>query len=1307
MKHRAAGVLPVAPCVNLRRLTPGNGSQAKEPRKTTNGRPSSPGHLPEPIHCHRRHHHHSINASPLRNAKSHDLPPKTIIATTTTTATSSLHKSHRWQYRRGWTGAALLLLGLSVTAAAAAAAPADDGTTATQPNSAPLQSDIMQAEEPAAYPAVLALAGQSQYYGSGREGGQQQQHQQQRCALTEHTCTNGRCIPWNKYCNNVNDCGDGSDEPRFCTRCNRTYYGNIGLTYNLELHRPKEDRIPYVCILTFTAEGGIYGDIVQVTLDSFTLGRFVSYTENGCPDGYLQVAEAKRANVGGMWCGTTWGPAIFYSDTNSLVMTIKLFKLSRDQSGYNFDFRIQYKMLSRASAVVRYGGLRHSYIPPWTNVTYIPHYPLIEDFTNSTAHSEHQTYGDGGGQQGRNRMALQQGHHPGELPGAYHSGAYDNVTRYGTLPYGTLPTSSPGNRGHSPSVSWNGRTGPSGSQDWMTPGSQAPGPSRALNYTEPLYYLGDLMQGTFCSRIFTNCDKKVCRLQSPNFPGIYPRNLTCYFAVRQHDVPPGKHAFIVISQPKGNLVWISTEASSTGTSASSSSAGRADEKEKNKPRLRTWNECDSVQDSTNPKWKSTDYITVYDGYTTRDPIILKICGGGQAIPQAISSGPELLVEFTTSPYGTFNTPQTSGHSLHGFQLEVSVRFVDVQTPTYTKSKRICEFWLRGTGHGVLQNPLHSLAPNTTCLYHLQGTEARALDAINIPRRSGALSTSPTRFKVWLSVMKFELAPEFGATEEQLLQYQTKEDCSGMLRIWDGPLREVPVCKDIDCMTTDKDGTQRSSIRFGANTTNIIARYCRGSVPRSCDHGILNVSSSRPCTLSESFISSSDFVTLELKTSDSTVLRPLQFALRYEFVDLLQDGTAIAGESECSRRFASSQMERKGPHPVRSVRNIFLFGRGGARHLHCIYRFEAQRGERVRIEITRAMTGNRTCDSRVDPDTGRSYCFGDSSARVEIFERPWHESILFPRGCICNSTNNSFLPIVFTSTGREVEIHFRAANMTNVDDPDTLSFEASYEFVKGPMMCKDVRRKNAITGVVNLSSGDIECRNRPWLIEPSYDRYLYIRLKALFLRRFNPAIPLPYNASFSVVTPIRCHTKSRVIITNGEGISVTACPLPEDTNHRHVVEVFSAGWSRKHPFFGAEASRVVSIEFLNPEDGSYAFSWLELTKRSTASYALVQEECPYLCPDLNACVNASIWCDGIEQCPSGEDEAFTHCSALLRLPAEVLAGLSVLLLVLCCGLFGYIYRKIRRNCRRTSVLQTRLKSLSSMDTAVFEDKEVIC
>lgn len=44
-------------------------------------------------------------------------------------------------------------------------------------------------------------------------------------------------------------------------------------------------------------------------------------------------------------------------------------------------------------------------------------------------------------------------------------------------------------------------------------------------------FLGELIDGTYCSRIFTDCDKKKCRLQSPNFPGLYPRNLTCYYAV--------------------------------------------------------------------------------------------------------------------------------------------------------------------------------------------------------------------------------------------------------------------------------------------------------------------------------------------------------------------------------------------------------------------------------------------------------------------------------------------------------------------------------------------------------------------------------------------------------------------------------------------------------------------------------------------------------------------------------------------------------------------------------------------------------
>lgn len=169
----------------------------------------------------------------------------------------------------------------------------------------------------------------------------------------------------------------------------------------------------------------------------------------------------------------------------------------------------------------------------------------------------------------------------------------------------------------------------------------------------PEYYLGDLISGTYCSRIFSDCDRKNCRLQSPNFPGVYPRNLTCYYAVRQHEVPQGKHALIVVKQPNGQLVSIRSQKALYAAQQERGNNGRE---------LKFWQQCDEVQ----------DYVTVYDGYTTRDPVILRFCGGGVPVPEAISSGPELLVEFTTSPFGTFLQPVTS-QSLHGFQLEVEVR----------------------------------------------------------------------------------------------------------------------------------------------------------------------------------------------------------------------------------------------------------------------------------------------------------------------------------------------------------------------------------------------------------------------------------------------------------------------------------------------------------------------------------------------------------------------------------------------------------------------------------------------------------
>lgn len=157
-----------------------------------------------------------------------------------------------------------------------------------------------------------------------------------------------------------------------------------------------------------------------------------------------------------------------------LIKNSYFFRLLRDQSGYNFDFRIQYKVLPRNAAVVRYGGIKYEQLQPWTNLTNITSYQSnpIDDFTNSTAYSEHYSFD-------KNQVIS-------VFPKL-------NKTEILNVNYSSSET----------------------------------------NYTEPRYYLGDLIPGTYCSRIFSDCDKKACRLQSPNYPGVYPRNLTCYFAIRQ------------------------------------------------------------------------------------------------------------------------------------------------------------------------------------------------------------------------------------------------------------------------------------------------------------------------------------------------------------------------------------------------------------------------------------------------------------------------------------------------------------------------------------------------------------------------------------------------------------------------------------------------------------------------------------------------------------------------------------------------------------------------------------------------------
>lgn len=67
-----------------------------------------------------------------------------------------------------------------------------------------------------------------------------------------------------------------------------------------------------------------------------------------------------------------------------------------------------------------------------------------------------------------------------------------------------------------------------------------------------------------------------------------------------------------------------------------------------------------------------DYLTVWDGPTRDSPVLVRLCGG-DAVPDIVSRGPNMLLEFHTSPYDNPFHPVPLSY-LPGFELEVQVSF---------------------------------------------------------------------------------------------------------------------------------------------------------------------------------------------------------------------------------------------------------------------------------------------------------------------------------------------------------------------------------------------------------------------------------------------------------------------------------------------------------------------------------------------------------------------------------------------------------------------------------------------------------
>lgn len=111
-----------------------------------------------------------------------------------------------------------------------------------------------------------------------------------------------------------------------------------------------------------------------------------------------------------------------------------------------------------------------------------------------------------------------------------------------------------------------------------------------------------------------------------------------------------------------------------------------------------------------------------------------------------------------------------------------------------------------------------------------------------------------------------------------------------------------------------------------------------------------------------------------------------------------------------------------------------------------------------------------------------------------------------------------------------------------------------------------------------------------------------------------------------------------------------------------------------------------LRFVGKDVGTALLHWLEIT-RSRMSLRLQMEssvgnvstaisfslgkntstsngvfDCPYRCPELNACINDSLWCDGRKNCPSGFDELESHCDLKYKMIRNYVI-LSIILAVI--------------------------------------------
>ncbi|XP_053648958.2 uncharacterized protein [Cherax quadricarinatus] len=936
------------------------------------------------------------------------------------------------------------------------------------------------------------------------------------CTMAEFPCRNKQCVSLDLYCDGHPDCEDASDEPNACSPCNRTYYGRVGATYTLQVSKPTRGTLPHFCQLTFIASGDMYGDLVQLSIDKFNLGRFVSHTVAGCPDGYMQIEELSRPLNAGYWCGASWGHNVYYSETSAVTVMLRVFnRLEEDPQANPAAFspqesimlRISYRFFRKERAVLRYGA-----------------------------------------------------------------------------PYN---------------------------------------PS----------YRGEDIPNSFCDKNFENCDKKNCKIQSPNYPGLYPRNLTCHYHVRQTRVPDGKLPLIRIYQRNPHLIYI---------------------KDRNAPHLsrerqmRVGSACHVLH----------DYLVAFDGSSTRAAVLATLCKGGAPLSGITSSGPDLFLVFHASPFD-FPFQDSPRRRTFGFELDVEVEFVDRESTAYVRRGGTCDYMVssRGQRSGYLQAPAHSLLPNTTCTWRLLAASSEV---------------------VWLYFVHYRHVVH--------AEMPPPAHCSNTLTILDGDPTGSHIPEHIYGFDLFQQSNNLSGQVDNTSTPTRLGKFCRPErLPRVCSGVHAPGPHAAPCSPAESYVSKSSALTLSLRYAAGTAPAHVEFLARYEFVDKRQWGSATPDGGVCDRTFTL-----RPDGLFASPRDVFLFGRGGSRRLKCVYTFLAEPYQRIALRIIRSRMGP-LCTTVFRQSSLRYECSHGGAARepaIWVTEEPW-EGVPLTRACLCNTYHTR--PFSLVSYTNKIKLVLSVPYMTAAHDYTDFFFEGEYTIFDVGVECDERTRKlSGRHGNFTVGSGRGNyCSSLPRLVTANDGSFLFLRVQGHRATETSCSVSSRINvyaaesvAPLASICPEPPHASTHVFSSGWRSFDM---PLIEhhNRNSRHNDSVKTTHHHHpqqhgRHPGERQRETRDLLVEYVGNYTGAFLVTYvgvwrpLETAPLSPAG----ADMCPHRCPEIQACLPVELWCDGDSHCPSGMDEGAAACGFLAALPWVYLVAGVILLMSLMALLVAVVIHRRR-------------------------------